>query len=250
MDKKFKLYQGHCIDVMRDMPPESIGAVITDPPYSSGGLTLAAKAADTGKKYCTNSTKAEYASHNFCGDNMDQRAFMHFTEWWERTARTKAVPGAPICVFCDWRQLPAVSDAIQMAGWIWRGTIAWDKVNARPQKGRPRQQAEFVVWGSNGAMPLTRNAPILPGVLRCTVPPTRTRIHQTQKPVEMMRELVRICEPGLTIFDPFSGSGSTLEAAMLEGYHAVGCELDEYYFRAAQKRLEAVEAELNLRAAG
>ena len=40
----------------------------------------------------------------------------------------------------DWRQLPAASDALQWAGWIWRGTAVWDKGNSRPQKGRFRQQ--------------------------------------------------------------------------------------------------------------
>ena len=38
----------------------------------------------------------------------------------------------------------------------WRGTAVWDKGNSRPQKGRFRQQAEYIVWGSNGPMPINR----------------------------------------------------------------------------------------------
>lgn len=75
---------------------------------------------------------------------------------WLYLARRAAKPGAPVCMFIDWRQLPCASDALQWAGWIWRGIAVWDKGNSRPQKGRFRQQAEYIVWGSNGDMPVSR----------------------------------------------------------------------------------------------
>ena len=53
-----------------------------------------------------------------------------------------------------------------MGGLIWRGTAVWDKGNSRPQKGRFRQQAEYIVWGSNGDMPISRPVPCLPGVFK------------------------------------------------------------------------------------
>ena len=67
---------------------------------------------------------------------------------------------------------PAASDALQWAGWIWRGTAVWDKGNSRPQKGRFRQQAEYIVWGSNGDMPINRPVPCLPGVFKYGIPRT------------------------------------------------------------------------------
>ena len=75
-------------------------------------------------------------------------------------------------MFIDWRQLPAATDALQWAGWIWRGTAVWDKGNSRPQKGRFRQQAEYIVWGSNGDMPINRPVPCLPGVFKYGNPRT------------------------------------------------------------------------------
>jgi len=99
-------------------------------------------------------------------------------------------------MFIDWRRLPAMTDALQWAGWTWRGVLAWDKINSRPQRGRFRQQAEFVVWGSNGAMPLGRDAPVLPGVFRQSMPSHSKRIHQTERPIEVMREMIQIVEPG------------------------------------------------------
>jgi site-specific DNA-methyltransferase (adenine-specific) len=140
-------------------------------------------------------------------------------------------PGAVLVMFTDWRQAPALTDAIQWAGWIWRGTAVWDKVSSRPQKGRFRQQAEFILWGSNGPLSIDRPVPVLPGVFSHRMPVNR--IHQTEKPLELMRELVRICVPGGRILDPFAGSGTTLEAALLEGYDAVGIELVDAYAAAA-----------------
>ncbi len=60
----------------------------------------------------------------------------------------------------------------------------------------------------------------------------------TQKPLELMREVVRIVEPFGRILDPFAGSGTTILAALMEGYEAVGIEDSEYYAAAARVRLQ------------
>jgi site-specific DNA-methyltransferase (adenine-specific) len=55
-------------------------------------------------------------------------------------------------------------------------------------------------------------------------------IHPTVKPLKLMRWLCRLVTPeGGTILDPFTGSGSTLAGAMLEGFDCIGCELTEDY---------------------
>ncbi|MDL2205286.1 site-specific DNA-methyltransferase [Eubacteriales bacterium OttesenSCG-928-N13] len=56
-----------------------------------------------------------------------------------------------------------------------------------------------------------------------------------------MRQIVRIISPGGTIFDPFTDSGITLQAAALDGYDAVGCELSDAIFDTAIRRLEGGE---------
>ena len=140
-------------------------------------------------------------------------------------------------MFIDWRQLPCASDALQWAGWIWRGIAVWDKGNSRPQKGRFRQQAEYIVWGSNGDMPVSRPVPCLPGVFKYGNP--QNRIHLTEKPLQLMQDLVKITEPGGHILDPFAGSGTTVLAAVKEGYDATGIEVTDVYADLARKRLES-----------
>lgn len=63
-------------------------------------------------------------------------------------------------------------------------------------------------------------------------------IHPTQKPVELLRPLVRYsCPPNGVVLDPFMGSASTCEAAMVEGRRFVGVEEDPAHFSNACDRI-------------
>jgi DNA modification methylase len=70
---------------------------------------------------------------------------------------------------------------------------------------------------------------------------TTTRNHHpTVKPTDLMRYLCRLVTPkGGTVLDPFMGSGSTLKAAELEGFSAIGIELDAEYIEIAKRRIAA-----------
>jgi hypothetical protein len=64
--------------------------------------------------------------------------------------------------------------------------------------------------------------------------------HPTVKPTDLMRYLCRLVTPkGGTVLDPFMGSGSTLKAAELEGFKAIGIELDAGYIEIARRRIAA-----------
>lgn len=66
----------------------------------------------------------------------------------------------------------------------------------------------------------------------------RRNHHPTVKPTDLMRYLCRLITPpdGL-VFDPFTGSGSTGKAAMLEGFRFVGAELSPEYIEIARARI-------------
>ena len=73
--------------------------------------------------------------------------------------------------------------------------------------------------------------------------------HPTVKPLALMRWLVRmVTPPGGTVLDPFAGSGTTLEAAMLEGFNVTGIEREADYLPLIQARIERATAELAARA--
>jgi site-specific DNA-methyltransferase (adenine-specific) len=57
-----------------------------------------------------------------------------------------------------------------------------------------------------------------------------------------MQDIVKIVEPGGTILDPFAGSGTTLVAAKLEGYNAVGIEVTKEYAAVAQRQIDTINS--------
>ena len=228
-----QIIHGDALTILPTLEAKSFHALITDPPYSSGGATSAAKAQGTSKKYCN--VKTGNSLPDFEGDAKDQRSWTSWTAHWLSLAKPLLLEGSPVCVFCDFRQLPTLTDAIQWAGYIWRGVAVWDKRSSRPQKGRFRSQCEYIVWGSKGAMPMDRPVPVLPGVYSHAN--EARRIHQTVKPLALMREIVRITEPGGRILDPFAGSGTTVLAAMVEGYTAMGIEIMAQYAEVARQRI-------------
>ena len=70
----------------------------------------------------------------------------------------------------------------------------------------------------------------------------RANHHPTVKPTDLMRYLCRlVTPPGGLVLDPFTGSGSTGKAAVLEGFRFVGCELSEEYAAIARARIAAAQ---------
>ncbi|NLG44826.1 MAG: site-specific DNA-methyltransferase [Phycisphaerae bacterium] len=236
------LYHGCAEDVLPSLPPASLDAVITDPPYSSGGQFRGDRAQPTRAKYQSTDTKTLFAE--FAGDSRDQRAYLLWSAQWMRAALDATKPGGFLCVFCDWRQLPATSDAIQVAGWTWRGIIPWDKRNARPQPDRPRNQCEYVLWATHGAHPSKPGPGVRyhAGLLSAPAPSTSQRTISTQKPESILRDLVALAPPGGLVCDPFLGSGTTAAACLAMGRRFVGCEFTAAHFAHARERIEAALA--------
>jgi site-specific DNA-methyltransferase (adenine-specific) len=232
----YHVREGEALTLIPDLSPASIDAVITDPPYSSGGRTAGERAASPSSKYMQSGQKKQWAE--FEGDNRDQRSWAHWCTLWLSACRRVTKPGGYCLVFTDWRQLPSLTDALQAGGWTWRGVIAWDKTGTAraPHTAYFRHQCEFVAWGTNGPFVRGWQDGPWPGCYRVPVD-RREKQHMTGKPVALMRELVRCCPRGGTVLDPFAGSGSTGLAALLEGRSFVGYELTPHYAEIARQRL-------------
>ncbi len=63
--------------------------------------------------------------------------------------------------------------------------------------------------------------------------------HPTQKPIRLMMRLVRKCDRGSLVLDPFTGSGTTLVACKRLGRRGIGIEIEEKYCEIAAQRVEA-----------
>ncbi|GAB3519416.1 hypothetical protein GCM10027575_45310 [Phytohabitans suffuscus] len=147
-------------------------------------------------------------------------------------------PGGAAVLFSDWRQLPTITDILQAGGWVWRGIIPWHKPASRSIKGRPANSCEYAVWGTNGPRPMADVYETLPGFVQANTP--RDREHITQKPLEIMRLLVRLSPKGGTVLDPFMGSGTTGIASLLEGRRFIGSEISADIAGVALRRIQQV----------
>lgn len=224
-----ELYRGDSLSILSALQG-TFDAVVTDPPYSSGGQSKGNRAASTGAKYLN--TGGVHLP-DFAGDSKDQRSYLHWSALWMSLCYERLSPGGLAIVFTDWRQLPVTTDAMQCAGFTWRGVGVWDKAgSSRPYKGGFRAQTEFFVWGSKG--PLVGDG-YAPGLFRVQQK-AGEKLHQVGKPLPLMEQLVAAC--GTHILDPFMGSGTTGLAALQQGKRFTGIELSEHYHRVAVDRLK------------
>lgn len=73
-----RIILGDCLDVLRALPSNSIDAVITDPPYCSGGRSIASRQKKTNAKYENNPT----GRPDFEGDAKDSRSWLAWCSLW------------------------------------------------------------------------------------------------------------------------------------------------------------------------
>ncbi|MFI5782621.1 DNA-methyltransferase [Nocardia sp. NPDC051570] len=237
-----QIVHGEALDTMRGLPSAAFDALVCDPPYCSGGISTAERTSRTAaEKYVSSDSGQGHALPDFGGDQRDQRSFTLWCSIWLAEALRLVRPGGSSLVFTDWRQLPAMSDALQVAGWRWRGIVVWAKTNARPQPGFANQ-SEYVLWASHGQLDRDHQPPYLPGVYTLGSPKGRARRHITAKPLPLMQQLVRAMTPGGLLLDPYAGSGTTGVAAVMEGRRFLGIEGSAAYAQIAAESVAAAVA--------
>lgn len=224
-DDSVTLYQGDAWQVLQTLDDASVDGIITDPPYSTGAVTLAGKQANPAKKYQNSSAKKTFPE--MLGDGKDQRGFLTWATMWLTECWRVAKNGAPVLIFTDWRQLPTVTDALQAAGFFWRGIVVWDKQCGRPMRGEFKRDSEFIVFGCKGkySPPTSR---CLPGIYSHTVNQSKKR-HISAKPLQLIKDLMEIIPEGGTVLDPFVGGGTTAQAARETGRKCIAVERSAEY---------------------
>jgi site-specific DNA-methyltransferase (adenine-specific) len=227
--------QGDALTILNTIPTGTVDAVICDPPYNSapaGGFKQSAR-----DKYVSGNAQHDLA--DFAGDQRDQRGFTAWLSMIYADCLRAARPGASLLAFTDWRQLPVATDAIQAGGWTWRGIIPWHKPINRPRRDGFRAACEYVLWATHGEPYRHSPSIYLPGLLDGSQPRGPKRRHITEKPVDVMAELVKIAPEGGTILDPFCGSGTTGEAALAAARRFIGIEISAHYAEVARQRLSS-----------
>lgn len=211
------LERGDCLQVLTTIKSESMGAVITDPSYSSVG---SASQCSSKTWYSGTQTAPDYE-----GDTRDAPSWALWASLWLSEARRCTRPGGLACVFTDWRMLPLLTHVVQSAGWIWRGVVPWNKGRGtRPRKGGFRSRCEYIVWASKG--PISDDPGCyLDGLFDVPRRAAEKDWHQMAKPEQLLEQLVQVAPVGSCILDPFAGGATTGIAALRHGRTFHGIEL-------------------------
>ncbi|QDV24384.1 DNA-methyltransferase [Aureliella helgolandensis] len=232
--KGWTIHHGPAQQMLQRIDDSTIAAFITDPPYASGAGTMIGALAKSSTKYQNSESKK---LPELDGDSMLPEAWSAMMLAVAHQMRRVAMPGADVLMFCDWRSLSRLIEVLGGAGFGLRGTATWNKGNAaRPNRNGFRSQTELILH-ARAPGKLDRPSDVyLPGVFE-----HRTiqngKLHMTQKPLELMRELVEIAPPGATILDPFQGAATTGLAAIESGRRYIGCESSAEYHAIATDRL-------------
>jgi site-specific DNA-methyltransferase (adenine-specific) len=215
------LHLGDCLEYLGEIPPISIQAVITDPPYMIGATSVG----DPKSK---------------CGTwaDMENSAFW-FSHWFQLCKRILR-PDGFLIVFGNWRSIPTLTRGFDLASLTVNSCMIWNKEwigTGGPAGLRPTYEIAMFA-----AMPDARIANrSASDVFSCKwmAGNSGKSGHPAEKPVELMRHLVRLVAPdGGVIVDPFMGSGTTGVAAQAEGCDFIGIEREQRWLEIAKQRIE------------
>lgn len=271
---KATLFHADCFGWLSNAEPNSIHAVVTDPPYGvveyspkeveklragKGGIWRVPPSFDGHKR-------APLPRFTVLDDEDRQQLFRFFLRLGALLGRV-VVPGGNIIVATNPLLSHLVAGAMTDSGLELRGYLArltmtmrggdrpknaheefadvsvmprsqWEPwvVLRRPLEGRV--QDNLRKWGTGGFRRLSIDRPFGDVIKSRPTSPVERKIapHPSLKPQDFLRQVVRASLPlgKGVVLDPFAGSGSTLAAANAIGYSSIGIEADPKFVRIAQ----------------
>lgn len=212
------IVHGDCIDIMRQMPAESVDFILSDPPY------LVNYRDRTGRKIPNDSN-----------------------DHWLKPAMKEAYrvlkQNRLAAMFYGWNSVDKFFAAWREAGFYPVGHIVFRKRYASSRR-LVRYQHEQLYLLAKGRPPLPKN-PIADVV---DVDYSGNKLHPTQKPISALAPLIRsFTLPGELVADPFCGSGSICAVALLTDRKYIGIELNDEYHSVASARMVRVAGRIAAR---
>ena len=215
-----KLLQGDCMELMNNIPNESIDLVLTDIPYN------VVNREDNGLRKLDK-------------ENADILTFdlINFLEQLYDKAKST------IIIFCGKEQISIIHSFFNNKQKKGMGTVRqliWEKSNPSPMNGQ-----HIYLSGVENAIWFKKRGGTFNAHCKNTVfkyPIGRSKLHPTEKNHLLLQELIldNSNENDL-ILDPCMGSGSTGVVALQNNRNFLGIELNQNYFEIAKNRLEGLQ---------
>jgi len=238
------LFLGDCLEVMATLPHKSVGAIITDLPYGTTAckwdsvLPFAPMWEQARRVLKTNGAFVTFASHPFTASLVmsNVRDFRYAMTW------IKSHPSG--FQYARFRPMQKHEDVLVFG----RGRMTYNpqmttgkmKACRSGKPETPRCPDTVVGAGVKANLSVVLTDQYYPTTqLHFGSGARRKSVHPTQKPLDLMRYLVRTyTNPGDVVLDPCMGSGTTCLAAKLEGRGYIGIEREPKYFETAKTRIE------------
>lgn len=211
----FEVRAGDCTEVLPSLPDACFDAVVVDPPYG-----INTKSAGAGKLHPW-------------ADLVNAASF--YAQWISECRRVLKPTGS-LWTCSSWRTLVTMQRTAALLSWPIESLLVWDKCWIGPGGSRGLRPSYEVVclW----TMPEFSVADRGVADVQRFKWAGRKQHHPAEKPVDLMRFLVRHGSPeGGVILDPFAGSGTTGVACVHEGRSFLGIEQDEHYADVARGRI-------------
>ena len=217
-----KLMQGDCLELMRDLPNDSIDLVVTDPPYSM---------THRGRSCRPNYMKDNMGDSLFIGDIPDAHS------WMQEIYRVLR-QGTHFYTFCNIKDLREYLNAANDVGFKLQNIITMIKDTKMPNRWYLKYTESILMFRKGPAKPI--NNMTSRDYIHVVMPKAKDgKLHITEKPLNLIEMLVlNSSNPQDTVLDPFMGGGTTGVAAVKAGRSFIGVEIDVDYFNIAQRRIQ------------
>lgn len=215
------LFLGDCLEVLPDLPDESVDCIITDPPY---GMSYKSLSRSLPKATIANDGPEAYRL-------LDKALAI---------AVQKLKLDSHVYIFTDWHVYEPMAEVVKKYFHL-KNVLVWAKNNRTrgDLKGNYGYQHEMVFYAHKGRRHLLGKRE--GNVLNFNKVYSNRMKHPTEKPVSLLEYLIgKSTKEGETILDMFAGSGATCVAARNRKRNYIGIEIDQTWYTVAKERLEAV----------
>lgn len=139
-----------------------------------------------------------------------------------------------------------VGVALMEREWVLRSTIIWHRENCLPEpvRDRPSRSYEYILMFANDRRYFFDKRSLVDQKIdedmwTVAARPKSSKLKTAPFPDELVRRCLQIgCKRRGTVLDPFSGTGTTVRVALLEGFDAVGIDLNREFCEHAVRQLE------------
>lgn len=219
---KIILKQGDCLELMKDIPDNSVDLVVADPPYR---MTKRGK-----------SCRPNYMPNNM-GDNVFDGS-VPSSEQWMRECYRVLKNDTHFYTFCNTNDLRQYLIDADKVGFKLHNVITMIKDTKMPNRWYLKYCELILFFRKGKAKPI--NNMTSKDYVKVEMPTKKNgKLHITQKPLGLITKLVtNSSEINQLVLDPFMGSGTTGVACINTNRNFIGFELDEKYFNIAKERIE------------